>query len=727
MGSPIAFQEVYKASMEDFVVPAYESAPFTTIQNRAKVTRSLKAIAGVERVMCRGASLLQNEFGPNGEQIFEADNKDSRIRFCGAWQSISDNNGTRVFALTAAPITNFIEVSFYGTGLDILHITFSSAQNIVVSIDGGAESANLLGASYSGVITGRQYSPNNVTTIVSGLALGWHTAKIRKNTVSAQIDVYGFQILNQRTDLAVYSGSGISNGNVVGLFALTTSAFNAGVSGTRGARVVKYIQGGVVSQAVQEVDAVSRFLTNTDHSNEEVLRRVNFKEFGANRADDFSTLPTSGDNNRYFTLDDGTTTLVGYLMRDVGDAAVLIGSAAFLTITFVGTGLDIIRKENSSIAFTATTLHVDGVSQGLIGGTGSGNVPVLMKICSGLPYGTHTVRFSRNTDGEELAVQDFIIYQSKKPSLPSGALEVADYNLMSNFALVSGSGIENVSSGVLRKNNMREFTYVGANWGIDVNFQVNGYIAPQLFTTQSSQYFENTFWGTGFEIRHKLFATYSSAIQLSLNGLNLTTANFPTVTVASFGYTAGTPLNLTTGIFDMRGTANGAILSVRGLPLGRYTLRANNTVVATMSIETVDVVTPIHMDEKSLKIGNQSLHSVTKYSPEKLVSNAGPDLGKAKAWLVWDGNNTRILSSHNVAAVLRPSTGLLDIYFEKPFKNANYSAAGMIDTTGGNLANITHSDPYLPNVFRIFTSNNAGTGANSGRTTLVFFGELIDE
>ena len=47
MSSTIALKELFKAGFEDFAIPVYEDAPFTTIQNRAKVTRSLKAIAGV--------------------------------------------------------------------------------------------------------------------------------------------------------------------------------------------------------------------------------------------------------------------------------------------------------------------------------------------------------------------------------------------------------------------------------------------------------------------------------------------------------------------------------------------------------------------------------------------------------------------------------------------------------------------------------------------------------
>ena len=109
MSSPIALQELFKAGFEDFVIPSYETAPFTTIQNRAQVTRSLKAIAGVERVHVKGLNRLQNEFGPNGEQVFEADNKDARVRFVGSgWYGLSDTNAARP---TTISTTDYFEVA----------------------------------------------------------------------------------------------------------------------------------------------------------------------------------------------------------------------------------------------------------------------------------------------------------------------------------------------------------------------------------------------------------------------------------------------------------------------------------------------------------------------------------------------------------------------------------------------------------------------------------------
>ena len=718
MSSPIALQEFLKAGFEDFIVPNYEAAPFSTIQNRAKVTRSLKAIAGVERIMCKGINILPNEFGSNGEQVWESSDKDSRIRFVGSnWIGGSTNNGSIIYSEGA--ITDYVEVSFYGTGLNYL-FSRNDSRDIRVSVDGGAEGGNIVVGTQSTVLTGRNYSPNSVLSITSGLALGWHTAKIRNNNATAgqNINLHGFEILNQRTDLAVYSGAGISNGSSQGLSALATSAFNAGVSGTRGARVVKYVQNGVVSQAVQEVDATSKYLTLADHTNEEVIRRINFREFGANRADDFSTLALVA-SSRAFTLDDGTTTLVassttaGSYGSTEYFAVTILNS--FWTLTFVGTGLDLVESYiTPTIVIDSATFFVDGVS---IGSVTSGTTGV-RKICSGLPYGTHTVKMVRNVvSTTSQSTSDFIIYQPKTPSIPAGALKVAAYNVMANFVAPTGTvvGAETVvSQGSLRKVNIREMTYVGTWAGPTLNVveYPSGYFVSSL---TGGSYVEYRFFGTGFGYNF---------------GENVAAANF-TVSVngstnlSSFSSTlksSGLTFTPATGVVSGSPTisSSGYYLSISNIPLGYHTVRVSWVSGQAIFPANFDIITPIHAQESSLKVGSQSLKSVTKYSPEKSVANAGPDLSKAKAWVTIDQVNNKILSSYNISSVLLITTSISIIFFEKPFKNSDYAVAAI-----GSVAQ-TDTDTKLPNSCSIGNSSSAGA-VIAGTLSAVFFGELIGE
>lgn len=729
MGSPIALQELFKAGFDDFAIPVYEDAPFTTIQNRAKVTRSLKAIAGVERVMVKGLSLLQNEFGPNGERVFEADTKDARIRMVGNWSSSASGSGTYV---TSFSINDFVEITFYGTGINLVMYESSTVRDYRLSVDGGAEGSNIKISSYSNVLINRNYMPNIVFPLVSGLSLGWHTVRMRNNDASNGPSIGGFEVLNQRADLAVFSGAGVSKGNLLGLSALATSSFKEGVLGTRGARVVKYVENGELKTAVTEVNASSQFLSSADHSNEEVVRRINPREFGANRSDDISTA-TTAPANRAFTLDDGTTTVVasqGVIGFYSGDAEALFTNATngFYTLTFVGTGLDIFAWGLVGTS-DSHTIFVDGVS---IGNMSKPDRSSIVKICSGLPYGTHTVRFLRNAiAGSGVGVIDFIIYQPKKPSIPAGALEVADYNVMADFSFNSTSSVSSLSQGVMRKSMLREMIYSGT-WtanAVDVVSHASGF---GLTTPTNGGYVEYTMFGTGFELNLYTSGSYSSLSTVSLNGVTATISNFPTAVFAS---TAPLVFNSATGTFASNITdAGGRRLSVSNLPLGLYRVRITNNTAATLNVNTFDVITPIHINESSLKIGSQSLRSLVKYSPEKSVQNAGPDLSKAKAWVAF--TDTQILSSYNVSAILKGSTNTYDIFLEKPFKNANYIVTG--SATGSNTSN---GDGLQVDIISRF-SNKASIGAayNTGsgdgnafnQTTMlyccvVFFGELIDE
>lgn len=714
MSSPLAFQEIYKSGFDDFAIPVYETAPFTQIQNRAKVTRSLKAIAGVERIHVRGINLLQNEFGPAGEQVFEADNKDSRIRFVGGWSNTSGTSGP-LAQTVGSVVGDFVEITYYGTGLNLIALSDTSTGDYRVTIDGGVEGSNIY-VTTSAIINARNYSPNAIMPIVNNQTLGWHTVKIRHGaSTSNGLYIYGFEILNERTNLAVYQGTGISQGGVQGLSVLTTSAFNAGVSGTRGARVVKYVQNGVLSQAVQEVDATSKFLTLADHTNEEVVRRINFREFGANRADDISTANAT-QANRAFTLDDGTTALAGQNVQTGSISAGLNVNASgdFMILTFVGTGLDI------SITTDATTRVFDSVS--IDGGASIGSMSKTgstpeeyRKICSGLPYGTHTVRFQKSSAAASFGITDFIIYQPKKPSIPAGAIEVADYNLVASYSNPANTDVGGVPQGVIRKNNTREFTFVGT-WAIGA---VNA-LSPSGFsttTTTAASYVEYRFWGTGFNYRFGNNAGAQSQT-VSVDG----STNLSSLTTA-LAATAGLSFTAATGVIT--GSPAGSIsennLSVTGLTLGWHTVRVTWTSGVVLSPEVFDIVTPIHINQPSLKTGSLSLKSLTKYSPEKNVSNTGPDLSKAKAWVYFDMVNQVIFKSWNVSSLLRTATGQVQIFFEKPFKDDKYIGLSATSDTSSQVT-LRYQGRAL-----VDTRNSSGVLTNASYVGVVFFGELIEE
>jgi len=144
-------------------------------------------------------------------------------------------------------------------------------------------------------------------------------------------------------------------------------------------------------------------------------------------------------------------------------------------------------------------------------------------------------------------------------------------------------------------------------------------------------------------------------------------------------------------------------------------------------MDCLDILTPIHINYPTLKLGSQSLKDTRVFSPiidkpEKI------DLSKPKALVLYDGTNQKILSGFNVAAVLRLSTGDYIVYFEKPFKDTNF-----ITTVGGDISEIFIQQPASSGVQyknkgmqRLLIRNSSNTPADS-TLGLVFFGELEDE
>ena len=716
MSSTIALQELFKAGFDDFVVPSYETAPFTTIQNRAQVTRSLKAIAGVERVHVKGLNRLPNEFGPGGQPVFEADNKDARIRFIGpSWTNSSTTHGSIVFTNSTS---EYLEITFYGTGLNLMFAPVA-AGDIRISIDGGTEGSNIL-AAMSSILNNRNYCSNTVVNATSALSLGWHTIKVRANSVvTMNLNFAGFEVLNQRTDLAVYSGAGISNGSFNGLSSLATSAFNDGVTGTRGARIVKYIENGTLKSAVQEVDSASKYVSLADHTNEEIVRRINWREFGANRADDFSTYST-GLSDRAFTLDDGTTTLVvDNALTTTNGAITPDNTASSMTLTFVGTGIDL---DVESMGAGTTTFSIDGASVGSV--TTSFSTRRIVKIASGLSYGTHTVKIVTSTGSPYFPIHDFIIYQPKKPSVPVGALEVADYNLMATYSVNTIAGIDTIATGILRKQNTREFVYTGTFSALfDVAGSISGFNVNSATAGNKIIY---SFFGTGLEIRPG--GSAANTFTVSVNG----STNLSSLTTSVYG--ANIALTAATGtVVQSVAAQSGQGIAIRGLSLGFHTVELTKVSGAGGMSATFDIITPVHISDSTLKVGSQSLKSIVKYSPEKAQSNTGPDLSTAKAWIVFDGSGQEIQKSYNISAILKNTTGQYTVFFEKPFKNDYYTCSYQGSTSQSFISaagapGTGNSGGKRRESFTFTTTGTTGSIADAGsNSSVVFFGELIDE
>jgi hypothetical protein len=623
---------------------------YSSISNRSSIvdlTADLKARMGVERVPVPAMALLQTEFGPNGELVYTTANDTSNlVRFVGSgWANEISYSGV-------APKTyisgDYLEITYYGTGLNLL-MNASYAMNLTYQINGGT-ATSLTTTTYSNVLapfvtdpspgpTGRNSNTNQIISVVSGQTLGIYTVRINQNTTTA-FKVYGFEVLNESSSVKTSGGTAYTQGKKI-TPASSVVAYNSGftnvygIAGSRGGHVLQYLdQSGNIKKDIQYVDTAPKGLsfsgTNSngvwpgsaaDHTNEEISRVYHYREFGAGRtADDFGSGTTGAiPATAAFTLEDGTATLSGTNLGLFADGIYSSATNGQISLTFVGTGVDISTPIGMTTVNSTYTISVDGAS---IATGQTGHVAGrTYKICSGLPYGTHTVKFLNTTASTaHLAIRQFTVYQPKKPTLPSGCIELSDYNIMADYVANATSGLETIATGVLRKDNIREAVYSGT-WGavINVNNVIGGW---QILGNTAGAYIECTFFGTGFEFRGSTDSTRATAATVTLNGLPATTANFASLTSSVYGFTS-----FTSGTLNVSNasTVVGAGLSIRGLTLAKYTVRITIPTTANIVADCFDIITPIHAPksntsmeiQNSLPIGSCALSDNRKISAIK--------------------------------------------------------------------------------------------------------------
>lgn len=611
------------------------SVPNTTIVGRAQINdlaNDASLSFGLNRITTQRLYQIPSEIGSNGEFVFGVlgDTYD-QIRFVGNWSSTNTTNG--IYVSSGVGTTPYVEITFYGTGLNMLSILNGATFNYVASVDGGAETANLAGLSYSNLLQQRNYSPNQILPIVSGLSLGLHTVKIRNNTGSNEIPCYGFEVLNQSTTLDVRPGSLLKDAKKFNLisssFPAYASDFESGTVGTKGGRVLAYLKAdGTIGKAISPAASSQSNLGSADHTNEDLAKTYSFREFGANRADDFSTV-TSTPSARAFTLNDGTTTLSATSVTASFITSIegfgLNAASDFFTITFVGTGLDILNVRGAAVTDTFS-IAVDGVSIGTglssYFGTGLNNI---VKVVSGLPYGTHTVKITRTTAvGVGLFVGAFLVYQPKKPALPVNAVEIGEYFLMADYSYMSAFSTDSMSQGVLQKASSRETALV--NTWLSVSLSPTAVSTGNAVTTQTvGAYAEFTFFGTGFNMRTYRDTNLVTSSSVLIDGVALNTSNF-TISHNGGGASGSGPavdtrdnaiaFTPSTGVLNLNGaTALGqGVFVLTGLPLGKHTVRFTHGAGTNLVIAALDVITPVYFPklndfalQSSSPVGNSAI------------------------------------------------------------------------------------------------------------------------
>ena len=726
---------------------------------------SVKPSYGVERIPFNGLVGADPSAGPEAFNLSSGDPRFVFTNGVGRWfYGLQDDNtgngnfnssivsvGTFIGTTGVAnqTVTGTLTINFFGTDLNLL---------IADALVGGTGNSWSIAPVVNGTAgttitrTSGQNSPvlSNVTNVRGNqvlplglnLTAGNHTVVLTislnpdgTNAVGAVLPLYGCEIVTEKaadnTTLTDISNGDIFSDGYRYRFTDTTPArppvIPTAYSGSRGARVISYINPltQIFEQAIENVDAAQANFAAATHANEEVIRKVNYREFGANSQ--FN--PGGGATNRAFTLDDGTTTLSsnGNTQGTSPSPLRLGADTRYLTLTFVGTGLDVTRIDNLTGTNDANlTVDVDGllignIPDGKIGSTQLRQVPIV----SGLAYGTHTVRIRANGSINAFSpgFQDFIIYGPKKPTIPGSAVEIADYNIMADYNATTAFTTNTPSAGVLGKSPNKEFLYRGSVVLATADADKNIFGQTVAIQTESTGFVEYTFYGTGIELSASTASASSVPdATLLLDGLALGTTGTTVAVNSTYASGTSTWTQLSTN-------ADRAILQISGLTLGVHTVRVTKGTVTVGDIDFLGahIITPVHYQEDTLKVGSTSIGDVRPdfaniAADNPVVSN----LGEAKAWINYDPLNKVIKGSYNVSAVIETTTNRsqAQIFFDKPFKDDSYVALSQIVATSpGSNNSIIANTFQQANFCRIQTENSGDTFGYS----VAFFGELIDE
>lgn len=661
---------------------------FSTITNRASITdltQDLKVSYGIERISARNLYPINNEFGPGGEPVFGLTG-DERVRFVGSsWINLFNVYSGGI--LNANTVGDYFEVTFYGTGLNILGPHTDSVQrNFQYSVDGGSVVSVTVPSNGSGTLYNRGYSVNQVVPVVSGLALGTHTVRLINNTASAGngFGLVGLEIIGPSAAINVNPGVAYVNGVKNTLTSAQSLAYNSGFEsgtlGTRGGRVVAYLKSdGTVGRAV--TPASSQVLgSGASHANEDIARTYLSAEFAAGSVtSDFGATAGTAYAARAFTINDGTTTLAS-----TSAGLFIYGNRSGIGFTancvhwfiFVGTGLDI-ELTTGSTETNTYAMSIDNVSVGNLAYTqpASGSVTKTYRVASGLPYGTHVFKIVAGaTTPVGITLNRFIVYQPKKPTIPSGAIELADYNVMANYVDDTANGIiETVSTGVLWKQASREHTLIGTGWALNVP-TTNTLGAQHVASAVAGNYLEYSFWGTGIEV---VGVGSGSSLNIKIDGANYTGA--ATALGTSSSWTPGTSTWVGASV-------NGGKLMITGLSLGMHTIRVTLNTSVSYFHHGFHVITPIHSTKNGLynEVQNELPIGSCALSDNRKITAIKELFGQTQTVVTAQGmvsgpttTSTGDVMMPDMIATINCVTGRLIISYSATIRN-NSSGSGLL-------------------------------------------------
>lgn len=677
---------------------------YSSIVNRSSMldlSKDLKARIGLEQLMFTDLVSMPNEYGTSGESVFSVKGERyNSTRFIGAWtrnNSVLTTQSTYGESIVSSTSGDSFEIVFYGTGISLLIATAALAtMNATFSIDGGSSSSNIFANNYRNALSqnGITMQANQEIVLTNNLTLGVHTLKVTL-AAAAQVVVYGVRINNNSANITINAGNTFIGGQEYVSSSQQTLAYTSSVTGSKGGRVlVSQGSGGTISNSFTAVNASQTTLGSTVHTNESVASIYYPRCFGLG-------INTSGnpgaflDYSNYFssnaaayTLNDGTTTLTGFnnnaAFTNTNGYGISIGSSTngFMTFTFIGCGIDIVKTDNSSGTVDTWAVSLDGSSLGNLSTTGSLKNK-LIPIAGGLPFGTHVLQFNcTNNTGFNSTINKFIVYQPSLPALPSNSVALAEYNVFATYSANSSATSNTVATGIMRKQNIREALYNGTGWASSTPqitpFYPSGYEIATSTSGDASTYY---FWGTGFEYRF-VPSTGGTAPNLTvlIDGLVPSTANFPGSSLTSYGNVSSFTASTGAVVTSTTGTTNHSAFGVSGLALGWHKLNValTNSPGSAWTPGCLDVITPIYT--YGYGVNGDPLGSISINDLRNILPNTSYNLYKPGFMSRYGTQNTWTLSNGQAGPV--PVGDLYGYFYSdgNPLK-ASYSI--MAENSGG--------------------------------------------
>ena len=311
-------------------------------------------------------------------------------------------------------------------------------------------------------------------------------------------------------------------------------------------------------------------------------------DLGTRQFTDFSVLFFT-PSTRLFTVEDGTTSMVGFNIQyvttgiDGVDTAIqFVDSTSFVRIRAVASQLNLLTANSTSVP---ANFSIDGCpsysvtipSGGLTNLTGWTNAR----------YQTHELTIS-NASG--MCLSGIILHEPTQSTKIEGTRiatqnVIADYNSsISTDGSVIPMGVIGVDTFVMGGVFVNG-TGTGTGWTSTLDITLNPYWYRYVSTDLEGSYFEYPLFGTGFELEY-LAKNDRGKPRLFLNSILATSTNFPTATFKN--------MNASTGEVDMYNVSATPIrqkFSLTGLPFGKYLLtlqvqtpRARNVASSGFSI-----------------------------------------------------------------------------------------------------------------------------------------------